>query len=56
MTAITLHTTRPTCCTCDPTICAADDTGDHCAERSCGVCLHGCPAIDTPCCQDGAGQ
>ncbi|TDC35668.1 hypothetical protein E1211_15290 [Micromonospora sp. 15K316] len=46
--------TQPSCCICDPEQCAADDTGQHCADRSCGVCLHGCPAPDgEPCCQDG---
>lgn len=33
-------------CTCDPTLCETDDTGQHCADRSCGSCLHGCPDDD----------
>ncbi|MDI5936965.1 MULTISPECIES: hypothetical protein [unclassified Micromonospora] len=40
----------PACCICDPEACAADDTGEHCAEQSCGACLHGCPAPDGQCC------
>lgn len=32
----------PGCC-CDPVLCESDDTGEHCADRSCGTCLHGCP-------------
>lgn len=36
---------QPTCvaCVCDPLLCGSDDTGQHCADRSCGSCLHGCP-------------
>lgn len=30
-------------CTCDPAVCANDDSGQHCEEQSCGSCLHGCP-------------
>ena len=30
-------------CICDPTICDADDSGQHCQDQSCGSCLHGCP-------------
>ncbi|WDZ87221.1 hypothetical protein [Micromonospora cathayae] len=53
----TTTATRPGCCICDPATCLADDSGDHCIERSCGVCLHGCPApVDEPCCLDGDGQ
>ncbi|MEO3781552.1 hypothetical protein ABGB16_33200 [Micromonospora sp. B11E3] len=40
----------PACCICDPQECAADDTGEHCITRSCGSCLHGCPAPDDQCC------
>jgi hypothetical protein len=28
-------------CTCDPILCAEDDSGDSCID--CGACLHGCP-------------
>ncbi|XTZ17076.1 hypothetical protein ACQSSU_06765 [Micromonospora echinospora] len=43
----------PGCCICDPATCAADDTGEHCTDMSCGVCLHGCPAaVDQTCCLD----
>ncbi|MEU4779231.1 hypothetical protein [Micromonospora sp. NPDC023633] len=38
------------CCICDPHLCATDDTGEHCNDRSCGFCLHGCPAPDGECC------
>lgn len=31
------------CCICDPQLCTTDDTGQHCADRSCGRCLHGWP-------------
>ncbi len=30
-------------CRCDPAQCEADDSGQHCADQSCGSCLHGCP-------------
>lgn len=31
-------------CVCDPVLCEnATPEGDHCEERSCGSCLHGCP-------------
>ncbi|MER7126675.1 hypothetical protein [Micrococcus luteus] len=41
----------PPCCRCNPLVCAADDTGEHCADQACGVCLHGCPALtDDLCC------
>ena len=43
----------PACCRCDPKTCADDDMGDHCAEQSCGWCLHGCPApVGVPCCRE----
>lgn len=45
----------PPCCRCDPALCAADDTGEHCNTQSCGVCLHGCPApVGVPCCREEA--
>lgn len=28
-------------CTCDPAVCEADESGEHCQERGCGPCLHG---------------
>jgi hypothetical protein len=44
------------CCTCDPDLCESDDTGEHCEIRSCGACLHGCPAAaGQPCCLDTTG-
>lgn len=46
----------PACCICDPAVCAADDTGEHCEIRSCGSCLHGCPAPIGECCDAGADQ
>ena len=43
----------PPCCRCDAVKCRQDDSGDHCIEQSCGVCLHGCPASDgEPCCRE----
>ncbi|MEV7805050.1 helix-turn-helix transcriptional regulator [Microbispora sp. NPDC088329] len=43
---------RPRCCRCDPFWCRTDESGEHCAERSCGRCLHGCPAPDgVTCCE-----
>lgn len=42
---------RPRCCTCDPFWCRTDESGEHCATRSCGRCLHGCPAPDGECCE-----
>ena len=30
-------------CVCVPFLCRTDDTGEHCADMSCGPCLHGCP-------------
>ncbi|MGI5161429.1 helix-turn-helix domain-containing protein [Microbispora sp. CA-102843] len=42
---------RPRCCVCDPWWCRTDESGEHCAERSCGRCLHGCPAPDGECCE-----
>ncbi|WP_405101488.1 hypothetical protein [Micromonospora sp. NBC_01412] len=41
---------RAGCCICDPVACADDDTGEHCNDRSCGSCLHGCPAPHGHCC------
>lgn len=47
-------TARPACCTCDTAACLADDTGEHCQDRGCGTCLHGCPApAGQRCCLDG---
>lgn len=56
ITPTTTAEDRPGCCICDPATCLADDSGDHCAARSCGVCLHGCPADDQPCCLDGGDR
>ncbi|MEU8278193.1 helix-turn-helix domain-containing protein [Microbispora bryophytorum] len=42
---------RPRCCRCDPFWCRTDESGEHCATRSCGRCLHGCPAPDGECCE-----
>ncbi|MGI5245062.1 hypothetical protein [Dactylosporangium sp. CA-139066] len=35
-------------CVCDPELCETDDTGEHCVDRACGPCLHGCPLDDCP--------
>lgn len=42
---------KPRCpaCRCDPELCESDDTGQHCADQSCGSCLHGCPVECTVC-------
>jgi hypothetical protein len=40
-------------CVCHPMTCAADDTGQHCHDRSCGPCLHGCPTDE---CNPATGQ
>ena len=42
-------TRQPTCpefCRCDPILCATDDTGDHCIESRCAICIDGCPLGD----------
>lgn len=58
MTALTIQTTRPGCCECDPTRCRpgqADDGQEYCETTGCPVCLMGCPApAGQPCCLDGA--
>lgn len=46
----TVATVSAPCCICDATVCAADESGDHCIDRSCAYCLHGCPAGERPCC------
>lgn len=30
-------------CRCTPELCESDDTGQHCIDAGCGVCLNGCP-------------
>lgn len=37
-------------CRCDPVLCETDPSGEHCADQSCGTCLHGCPLDDCPVC------
>lgn len=37
-------------CRCDPVLCETDPTGEHCADQSCGTCLHGCPLDDCQVC------
>ncbi|MBP2704453.1 helix-turn-helix transcriptional regulator [Microbispora sp. RL4-1S] len=49
--ALALVFDRPRCCSCDPFWCRTDESGEHCATRSCGRCLHGCPAPDGECCE-----
>ncbi|MFC3504842.1 hypothetical protein ACFOOK_28275 [Micromonospora krabiensis] len=49
-----LPAVRPACCICDPARCAADDTGEYCNDKSCGSCLHGCPAPAGECCDASA--
>lgn len=47
---------RPACCICDPVLCDTVPDGEHCMERSCGSCLHGCPAPDGECCNTDPDQ
>ncbi|GAA0969936.1 hypothetical protein GCM10009555_017990 [Acrocarpospora macrocephala] len=38
-------------CRCDPEQCA-DEEGEHCHDRRCTWCIHGCPSVDeAKCCQ-----
>lgn len=47
------ETAPPACCRCDPSVCATDETGDHCVTAGCAWCINGCPAVDeTRCCQE----
>jgi hypothetical protein len=38
-------------CRCDPVLCETDASGEHCADQSCGTCLHGCPLDDCLVCE-----
>ncbi len=35
-------------CRCVIDICERDDTGEHCINRACAVCLDGCPLDECP--------
>jgi hypothetical protein len=39
-------------CRCDPVLCETDASGQHCADQSCGTCLHGCPLDYCTVCND----
>lgn len=47
-------------CRCDPAVCLADDTGEHCLTAGCNACMEGCPMDDCPVCgpsvDDGGGR